>query len=292
MSQKIINLLAIIGLLTALPMISNAQSQYSFSVDSTMFIFGRNCFVINGYQDTTLLETDFVEVNNDTVFFRGYQEPGQQPQSANSNYVISPLYPTVGTSWWGMYAGPARFDVQKFKSVTVPAGTFPAYIYQITDSLTGEYKGSMVFAEGVGWMSLLQIIGTDTLSLVLSSYTIVSGYGVMPISIGNEWVMIEGVYTGIDETSLPISSNYFLHQNYPNPFNPTTTISLDLAQSQFVTLKVFDVKGSEVKMLINEIMPVGHHRVGFNAGELASGLYFYQLKTEGFTQTKKMLYVK
>ncbi len=100
-----------------------------------------------------------------------------------------------------------------------------------------------------------------------------------------------GTVTGITKyPELPL--NYSLNQNYPNPFNPTTKISFSLPESGFVTLKVFDVIGREVATLINENKLAGNYIVEFDASSLSSGVYFYTLKVNGFSDTKRMILVK
>jgi hypothetical protein len=98
--------------------------------------------------------------------------------------------------------------------------------------------------------------------------------------------------TGIaeNETNLPIE--YALKQNYPNPFNPVTTIKYQIPELSFVTLKVYDVLGSEIITLVNEEKPVGSYEVEFNAAGLPSGVYFYQLNAGEFINTKKMILLK
>jgi hypothetical protein len=87
-----------------------------------------------------------------------------------------------------------------------------------------------------------------------------------------------------------------LNQNYPNPFNPETLISYRLANSGYVKLKVYDLLGREVAILINEVKSAGSHEVKFNSTvnnqSLPSGIYYYQLQTENFIETRKMLLVK
>ncbi|MFO7523930.1 MAG: M28 family peptidase [Ignavibacteriaceae bacterium] len=87
-------------------------------------------------------------------------------------------------------------------------------------------------------------------------------------------------------------TEYALLQNYPNPFNPSTVISYQLPVDSKVQLKVYDVLGTEIITLVNEIKSAGKHDVSFNAGKLSSGTYFYTILTDGFVQTKKMLLVK
>jgi photosystem II stability/assembly factor-like uncharacterized protein len=101
-----------------------------------------------------------------------------------------------------------------------------------------------------------------------------------------------GGMTSVLQTSSLLTEKYSLKQNYPNPFNPTTNISFDVTNSTFVSLKVFDMTGREVKTLVNENVSAGNYEINFNASELNSGVYFYTLKTNEFTETKKMMLVK
>jgi hypothetical protein len=85
---------------------------------------------------------------------------------------------------------------------------------------------------------------------------------------------------------------YILSQNYPNPFNPMTIIKYSIPKLSFVTLKIFDVLGREVATLVNQEKPLGRYGIEFDGSELTSGIYFYQLKTGDFIETKKMLLIK
>ncbi|TRZ64446.1 T9SS C-terminal target domain-containing protein, partial [bacterium] len=89
-----------------------------------------------------------------------------------------------------------------------------------------------------------------------------------------------------------IPNKYSLAQNYPNPFNPVTKINYALPKQGFVTLKVFDILGREVKTLVNEMKSAGSYSVEFNGNELASGVYFYRLESNKFTDVKRMLLIK
>ena len=83
-----------------------------------------------------------------------------------------------------------------------------------------------------------------------------------------------------------------LHQNHPNPFNPSTVISYQLAVNSRVSLKVFDLLGHEVALLVDELKSAGTHQVSFDASGLSSGIYLYQLEAGGLSLTKKMLLLK
>ncbi|MGE5435822.1 MAG: YCF48-related protein, partial [Syntrophothermus sp.] len=87
-------------------------------------------------------------------------------------------------------------------------------------------------------------------------------------------------------------NNYLLNQNYPNPFNPSTKIKYNLPKQAIVTIKVYDVLGNEIKTLINEEKPSGEYEVEFDGSSLSSGIYFYQIQSGEFLDTKKMVMVK
>ena len=95
-----------------------------------------------------------------------------------------------------------------------------------------------------------------------------------------------------------IPKSFKLDQNYPNPFNPTTKISWQSPVDGWQTLKVYDLLGNEVAVLVNEYKPAGRYEITFNASEnqqhssLPSGFYIYQLKAGNFIQTKKMILLK
>jgi hypothetical protein len=89
-----------------------------------------------------------------------------------------------------------------------------------------------------------------------------------------------------------LPNNFSLNQNYPNPFNPNTVISLKLPVGSFVSLKVYDINGREVSELVNEKLNPGKYKIDFNGSNLPSGVYYYKMSTESFSETKKMILVK
>ncbi len=101
-----------------------------------------------------------------------------------------------------------------------------------------------------------------------------------------------GVITNVEDNISAIPSDYELKQNYPNPFNPSTTIRFSVPQSEFISLKIYDVLGNEVETLVNQDLSAGSYEVQFNANSLSSGIYFYQLITGNYSETKKMNLIK
>jgi len=95
-----------------------------------------------------------------------------------------------------------------------------------------------------------------------------------------------------EEVLIGVPGKFNLSQNYPNPFNPVTKINFEIPKDVYVTLKVYDISGREVKSLVNDIRTAGYHTVEFNASNLSSGIYFYTLKAGEFSKTLKMTLIK
>lgn len=106
------------------------------------------------------------------------------------------------------------------------------------------------------------------------------------------YVVDLGTFSIISVNSTETPKEYQLSQNYPNPFNPTTNISFALAKSGYMSLKVYNSMGQEVKTLTSGVLNAGSYTVNFDGTGLSSGIYFYKLQSEGFTSVKKMMLVK
>ena len=112
-------------------------------------------------------------------------------------------------------------------------------------------------------------------------------YAVHTINLKGKGYLI----VGVQENELN-SFSFDLFQNYPNPFNPVTTISYQIPERGFVTLKVYDILGNEVATLVNEEKPAGIYQVELDGLNLSSGIYFYRLRAGKFVESKKMVLMK
>ncbi|MCX6163489.1 MAG: T9SS type A sorting domain-containing protein [Ignavibacteriae bacterium] len=133
------------------------------------------------------------------------------------------------------------------------------------------------------------VFGTALLHsvLVINNYIIVGteGWGIF------RRPMLEVI--GVWNISTEIPSSFKLFQNYPNPFNPTTNIKYQIANNNFVMLKVYDIQGKEIATLVNEKQVAGTYEVSFDASNFSSGIYFYSLFADGMKiDTKKMVFLK
>lgn len=98
--------------------------------------------------------------------------------------------------------------------------------------------------------------------------------------------------TGVEAYQQNLPNQFVLHQNYPNPFNPTTTIQYNLRRSEMVTLKICNIAGQVVRVLVNEHQPAESFSVVWDAQDEAAGIYIVELATESFRQVRKMTLVK
>jgi hypothetical protein len=111
------------------------------------------------------------------------------------------------------------------------------------------------------------------------------------IGIGISDVGTISSVTNIEEkNTIPVG--YSLHQNYPNPFNPSTTIEFSLPKSEFVELKIYNILGKEVSILVSKKLNQGNHSYKFDEQNLASGVYYYQLVAGEYREVKKMILLR
>jgi len=113
------------------------------------------------------------------------------------------------------------------------------------------------------------------------------------VNVDGVWARpLSEIITGISKGPITVPNYFSLEQNYPNPFNPSTKIRYSIAQPGLVTLKIYDVLGNEIERLVSEEKPVETYEINWNAANLPSGVYFYQLKAGEYTSAKKMILLK
>ncbi len=204
----------------------------------------------------------------------------QQPERSY-NFVSGGVYKAM------MIPNDALKDAMvyaKFNSGFVSCGTSIANGYYIVDSLpSGKYE---IIADRMGYYSDFRSLMVGEIILDTINFFLTRVVG------SNKQI-----------SSLPTS--FMLFQNYPNPFNPLTTLNFDVppmhnnnppahpgGKGVLVKLVVYDILGREVAVLVNEELSAGSYRIVWDASNYASGLYFYKLITDEFTQTRKMVLIK
>jgi hypothetical protein len=110
-------------------------------------------------------------------------------------------------------------------------------------------------------------------------------------STGNVYYS-DGVLSGFSALSNQVAENFTLSQNYPNPFNPATRIEFSVPKASFVKLAVYDVTGRQVETLVSQNISAGTYKADWDASKYSSGVYFYSLTANGYTQTRRMLLIK
>jgi len=201
------------------------------------------------------------------------------------------------TQWLWSYRWRNKTRRQGVELVKQPVPDFPVvdltdfmqYVDTIGENtlfISGGFNASLfdgIFPEIISFRLVSDDLGIDT--LINANITITDSV------FYAEWKFRTGNITDVENID-GVPSEFSLSQNYPNPFNPSTTIDFSVVERGIVTLKVYNLLGQEVALLVNEEKTAGHYNVQFNASQLASGMYVYRLQTENFTSTKKMILMK
>jgi len=161
-------------------------------------------------------------------------------------------------------------------SVILTGGALASNVFwQVGSSATidGHFKGTILALTAITQNSGAS---TNTRALARNSFVTVSGTSTLAV--------------GLQTSATPKA--FALTQNYPNPFNPSTVFSFSLPANSLVSLKVYDVLGREVSVVLSQEMPAGNYSKQWNAAALPSGVYFYRLEAGSFAETKKLLLLK
>ncbi|NUN68482.1 MAG: T9SS type A sorting domain-containing protein, partial [Bacteroidetes bacterium] len=155
--------------------------------------------------------------------------------------------------------------------------------FEVQRSVAGGSFNKIAFVDGHGTTNAPQ------------SYSYVDASAAAKASYRLKQIDRDGKFTysqTVEVNGTGAASSFGLGQNYPNPFNPATSIQYHIPVSGSVSLKVYDMLGKEVAVLVNGVRPAGENTASFNAATLPSGMYFYTLRAANFTATKKMMLVK
>jgi photosystem II stability/assembly factor-like uncharacterized protein len=172
-----------------------------------------------------------------------------------------------------------------------------------TLSSTGDFNATVIASNGTiisGKRNIHKSIDNGATWIDLKPISTFSETNCMAFDSSNDLIMgteCNGLYKTSSaivacESYAQIPNSYSLMQNYPNPFNPATTIKYEIKQSGYITLRVFDSIGREIALLVNEEKSPGTYQVNFNAKNLPSGVYYYQLTSGTYSETKKLVLLK
>lgn len=244
----------------------------------------------NGADAATALALDA----SDNVYVTGYSNGG----GSGDDYATIKYNSNGDQQWVTRYNGPGNswdyasdIAVDGFGNVYVTGDSW--------GSGTGEdYATVMYNTNGVQqWVARYNGPGNDldvatAIAVDGSSNVYVTGYS-GGSGTGYDYATIKYFHTtSIQNISNEIPDQFSLSQNYPNPFNPTTIIRFDIQKPGFVTLRIYDILGKEVSILVSESLQAGTYEADFNASGLTNGVYFYKLEAGGLNQVKKMVLLK
>lgn len=175
-------------------------------------------------------------------------------------------FPDAGKSW-------------NFRVMSKTSGEVTLTWNDITSLIPEEIRNNYYFRmTGAGIPSIIDM-------LTVTSVTFNAEAGVVyNFSINSTLTSLE------DDLNAP--KEFSLGQNFPNPFNPSTSIQYNVKEASQVTLKVYDMIGNEVAILVNEVKPAGSYTVSFDASQLSSGVYLYKMTAGNFVQTRKLVLMK
>ncbi|MCJ7717585.1 MAG: T9SS type A sorting domain-containing protein, partial [Anaerolineales bacterium] len=165
--------------------------------------------------------------------------------------------------------------------------------FEVQRSIENKNWNAIAFVEGTGTTTSSQNYGCVDNSVSSGTYF----YRLKQVDFNGNFE-----FSSVVEVIVGLPNEFVLAQNYPNPFNPSTSITYQIAVSNPVYLKIYNVLGKEIATLVNEVQPAGNYEVTFsaqggsasggNAYSLSSGTYFYTLQAGSFVETKKMILLK
>jgi len=213
-----------------------------------------------------------------------------QYTSTNSRSGTISIDYSSGSKVFSINQTGCSYSVSPDSQIVPPAGG--NYEISVNSESICEWQAT----ENIDWIEITNGqsgVGSGMVNYYVSSNSF-SSERTGTITIKNNVFIVKqlGVTTSvnIDKPGLPTEFN--LAQNYPNPFNPSTEINYSIPQVSFVSIKVYDILGREIRTLVNEEKFVGYYEVNFDASSLSSGVYFYRLQAGKFSDSKKFILMK
>lgn len=215
--------------------------------------------------------------------------------TVNDIWLVTPKIYNVNTSdslvfWLSKKADFAdRLDVKISKTVNNNAAAFS--INAITYNFGANGNDSVWTRKAIHLGSVAGINNGDSIYVGFREFVAnnFSDGGIIMIDLV---AGVGSLVVGTGNNNTLVADRFGLAQNYPNPFNPSTTINYNMPKSGHVKITVFDVLGNEIATIVNENKIAGTHQISFNAGNLASGIYFYKMQAADFTEVKRMTLIK
>ena len=270
------------------------RSEYRTSFVTINFISENTGLIVSNYYSDVL--------NDSLVLYRS----GNSGNDWTSIYsltkcrVTSSMFLNSNTGWiTGLYRFSGNSDLMlkttngglNWENFNLTTLSFINSVF-FSSNDTGWYCSSGIFKSinsGANWINQVPSNGTDTYN---SIFFIDNSTGWSVGTNGKILKTVTGGLTSVSQSGDNIPIKHSLLQNYPNPFNPVTHLEFGISDLEFVSLKIYDVLGNEIKTLVNEIKSPGVYDMVFDGSNLSSGIYFYKLTAGKFSEVKKMSLLK
>lgn len=213
----------------------------------------------------TLLNIRSIVINGSNVFAGTYGNNGVYRSTNNGN------------NWTQTSLNNRSILSLAISGTNIIAGSDTSGVYVSTDN-------------GINWVQKNEGMNARRINAILLTPNYI--YAGTDPNGGNLYRRISAEIIGIEMINSIMPKSYSLSQNYPNPFNPVTQIEFDITKQTFTKLTVYNSIGIEVSVLVNKELKTGKYRVDFDGSNLSSGVYFYRLETEDFSNTKKMIILR
>lgn len=259
------------------PIWSNTYGLPGFSEEGHSIVYQASdaSLIFTGFNSTATENITYTKISAAGGIV-GWTRHFPNPAGSDRGYDIELYMPAVGITEYaltGQVYAPASTSLDHFLLRSNSLGRIPAA--GCLDSIVYQHRPAQVRLDS-GMVQCTPLQDITILPQVL-----------YPTPMVRDLCALTGV-TGNSTTA----AEFELKQNYPNPFNPSTSIEFSLPTDGNVSIKVFDMTGKEVSSLIDGFKNKGVYSITFDASGLSSGIYFYELKTENFTATKKMMLIK
>jgi len=264
-------------------------------LDDTSFILTTNVLIISsGVINIPANRIDAIRryiVNRRSVYLQC-----EYLSTYSSNIAFAELVNQLGGvfSWSGTVSGDLQPMTVLGSLATTPNVVTPLTYFWYGDAGSGNgtienylQKGSQYFG------FIFKPVNTNYGILITNSDQDWVRENTSPALMKNILYKLVNTSIGITNTNNIVPAKYQLEQNYPNPFNPSTTINFSIPASSDVSLKIYDALGKEIATLVNKFLLSGNYSAEFNAySDLTSGIYFYRLISDEYSETKSMMLLK
>ena len=231
--------------------------------------------------NSAIMKIGFNVISNSTQVMNGFNVRFQHTSQTS-------LTGWVSTGWTTAFSGTYAVPGTGWQMIDMAS---PYFVYNGTSNLLVE-----ICYDNTSYTSYSPVNATSVSNMTYGYYTDNSTGCTMTSGAVQSYrpnlALTISTALGTGNSTTVIPDKYEMSQNYPNPFNPVTKINFALPKQGLVTLKIYDILGREVRTLVNEVKQAGNYSVDFNGAEFSSGVYFYRIESNDFTDVKRMILVK